>query len=518
MGELTGLGEGLNLGLKQLQQSQVTADEIRRKRDYLNLQQQYLQLGQDKWDTQKQKENIEIQSLQNKLNAQQRVINQQEIAQGLMGVREGNVAILNNSIKSNEGINKALGTLGVSFVKNTGDYTENSLKTFKGFNNDVLKNPNNYMVASDSQGNMQILSVRSLAIMTGATLANASLQTQVSQMDAIYAQEAAKLAEQQALNEQQLAEPTRSKQLANSAFNEQNLNKLVLDRGQAGLVGADTSFYDQLQQSTSLDDLVKLGFKESKLVKSGSQEAQAMADKYRQILESEANKPLYFKDLKREDQSRLSNWYGKSFETAQKAIDKENKKFQVMDNLVQAVQGVNNLTDTTIPAFKNLLLEAKSYFGNSFNEDDLKDIKVKQFLKETMDIIIRLRTGAAINKDEMAYYKAMISDLNRNKSYILAGLKAQLLSNIRSLEHIQSTYGDKFDFLAGNYMKGYKDFLTMIDEKPEPKKSPNNVKFNPDALKGQGTQAQQAPTQSSSIQAEKNFLADFNEWKKNNRK
>lgn len=53
-----GLSQGFTQGSDNINNSIATAERIKNNREQLRIQNQYLQLAQDKWDISKQQENI----------------------------------------------------------------------------------------------------------------------------------------------------------------------------------------------------------------------------------------------------------------------------------------------------------------------------------------------------------------------------------------------------------------------------------------------------------------------------
>lgn len=162
-----GLGQGFAQGADSVANSIATAERIKNNREQLRIQNQYVQLAQDKWGVQKQQEELAIREATMKLDAIENEMVANKASNFLIdGYEYGNYKQFQNFALTNQKIKGILNTLGIVNIEGLNDYTDNSIEAIAGnpeLANQVRQNKNGYLVVTDSKGNKSLVDTMLLA-------------------------------------------------------------------------------------------------------------------------------------------------------------------------------------------------------------------------------------------------------------------------------------------------------------------------------------------------------------------
>lgn len=500
-----GLSQGFTQGSDNINNSIATAERIKNNREQLRIQNQYLQLAQDKWDVAKQQENIAIKQAQMKLDSLENEMVANRASNFLIdGYEYGNYKQFQNFALTNEKMKQILDTLGIVNIEGLNDYTDSSIDSIAGDSNianQVRQHRNGYLVATDTQGNKSLIDTMLLAGQMGVQKyvnmnrvermnALQSRMLEQAQTSAVKAQTQQAMEDplnyttSKAVEQWAIANPAEAKGLviaAEQAKSSDRKRKVDYEMFNKDANAGISDFFGVLtspdrptdQQSVmTFSKGLRLGKKELGLNSiedalnivddpNASQEAKAVVNQFLSSLESV--KPKTAKDV----DTFLVN----------------SEIYKTVDNFDKLVKDLEGYDPTALAPTDKIVQSVAKYF-NVDGKEALDIIKNRELFSNFQTITNTIRHalyGAQLTPKEIESFEAAVGAVGQSKSNLVLGIQNLLMQSKSTYDEGRRKNVEWFDWKhKGNYDKisnALNSTIKLIDALKSGKaKSPNTAK------------------------------------------
>lgn len=480
---LYGFGQGLEQANRQQTEQFGLAERIRANRERERQYNEYISLAQDKWDTAKQQEELKTQALQMEIDGLKKQQAAKDAATSLFwGLKSGNFNQFSNTMRTNNILRDLMTTQGIVNIEGSNLYDSNAIKSFASGNlqlaDDVTKNRNKYLIATDEKGNKQIVSAEQMGALMG--IQNYVDEEEIKRLNTT----------QGLLNEQLQTQGLKaySQQFSN---NPQDITSKVTKEGYdianptaSPLPKVEDTTIQQyfLDPNRNINGLIGVISNKNKL--KPEQLEIATSDAARFLAQYGLKNYTEYQTLKAQgkltDEQKQIGEFLYPFlvsnnSSAKKEIDKAVREDILSSEIAKTANLIKDVNTTAVAALTPL----KDYFSSFFNlKLDPESVEVRNAYAKFQNVfntILKIRSGAQVTDNELKRLTKELGSRNTSSLAMITGLKNLLSNQIAVYQAARNTNPYLFDQLyggvVGNIQTAHDELQKWLEAGQKPSKS-----------------------------------------------